>query len=61
MEKEDINQEDQALDKALSNDALSNEALTKIENHLTKAELDKLAAFFAKEMLNNPSQEKPKP
>ena len=43
------------------NDALSNEALTKIENHLTKAELDKLAAFFAKEMLNNPSQEKPKP
>ena len=39
--------------------ALSNQALLKIENRLTKAELDQLAAFFAKEMLNNPSQEKP--
>jgi hypothetical protein len=46
--------EEKELDKALSN-----EALLKIENRLTKAELDKLAAFFAKEMLNNPSQEKP--
>ncbi len=56
MEKEDINQEDQALDKALSNDALS-----KIDNTLTKEELANLAAFFAKEMSKESSPEKPKP
>lgn len=60
MEKDNQHNMNQDEEKEL-NDALSNEALTNIENHLTKAELDKLAAFFAKEMLNNPSQEKPKP
>jgi hypothetical protein len=60
VEKDNQHNMNQDEEKEL-NDALSNEALTKIENHLTKAELDKLAAFFAKEMLNNPSQEKPKP
>ena len=36
--------EEKELDNAL------NEALLKIENNLTKGELDKLASFFAKEM-----------
>ena len=45
MEKDNTNDEEKELDNALSN-----EALLKIENNLTKGELDKLAAFFAKEM-----------
>lgn len=45
MEKDNTNDEEKELDKALSNEALS-----KIENSLTNAELTALASFFAKEM-----------
>lgn len=58
MEKDNQYNEHQDEEKELDK-VLSNEALLKIENHLTKAELDKLAAFFAKEMLNHTSPEKP--
>lgn len=56
MEKDNINQEDKALDQALSDEALS-----KIDNTLTKEELANLAAFFAKEMSKDSGPEKPKP
>ncbi len=59
MEKDNQHNMNEDEEKELDQ-ALSNQALLKIENHLTKAELDQLAAFFAKEMLNNPCQEKPK-
>lgn len=45
MEKDNIKDEEKELDKALSN-----EALAKMENHLTNAELTALGAFFSKEM-----------
>ena len=45
MEKENSKDEEKEL-----NNALSNEALSKIVNNLTNAELAALASFFAKEM-----------
>ncbi|HLD52838.1 MAG TPA: hypothetical protein VJA82_06020 [Sediminibacterium sp.] len=45
MEKDNNKDEEKELDNALSNEALS-----KIENNLTNAELAALASFFAKEM-----------
>lgn len=60
MEKDNQHNMNQEEDKELDK-ALSNEALLKIENPLTKAELDNLAAFFAKEMSKESSSEKPKP
>ena len=45
MEKDNNKEEEKEIEKALSE-----EALAKIENHLTSAELSALASFFAKEM-----------
>lgn len=45
MEKDNNKDEEKELDKALSN-----EALAKIANQLTSAEMLALASFFAKEM-----------
>jgi hypothetical protein len=45
VEKDNTKDEEKELDKALSNEALS-----KIENSLTNAEIAALASFFAKEM-----------
>lgn len=45
MEKDNNKDEEKELDNALSNEALS-----KMENNLTNAELAALASFFAKEM-----------
>lgn len=49
MEKDNQHTTNHDEEKELDN-ALSNEAFLKIENNLTKGELDKLASFFAKEM-----------
>lgn len=51
MEKDNIKEEEKELDKALSN-----EALAKIENNLTNAELTALATFFSKEMKKGKDQ-----
>lgn len=45
MEKDNNKDEEKELDNALSNEALS-----KMENNLTNTELAALASFFAKEM-----------
>jgi len=45
VEKDNTNDEEKELDKALSNEALS-----KIENSLTNAELSTLDSFFEKKM-----------
>lgn len=44
MEKDQHKEDEKELDKALSNEALS-----KMDNSLTNSELAALAAFFAKE------------
>ena len=44
MEKDQYKEDEKELDKALSNEALS-----KMDNSLTNSELAALAAFFAKE------------
>ncbi|MFN3299323.1 MAG: hypothetical protein ACK41Z_03935 [Sediminibacterium sp.] len=51
MEKDNIKEEEKELDKALSN-----EALAKMENNLTNAELTALATFFSKEMKKGKDQ-----